>query len=41
MSNQAEIILDKIKKSKNYQKAITLAIGGKAAAYEQLEFIEY
>ena len=39
MSNQAEIILEEIKKSKNYKKAITLAIGGKAAAYEQLEFL--
>lgn len=39
MINQAEKILKDIQGSKNYKKALTLAIGGKAAAYEQLEFL--
>lgn len=39
MVNQAENILNEIKESKNYKKALTLANGNKAAAYEQLEFL--
>lgn len=39
MINQAETILKEIQETTNYKKAITLAIGGKAATYEQLEFL--
>lgn len=39
MINQAEAILKEIQETTNYKKAITLAIGGKAATYEQLEFL--
>ncbi|MBR6730903.1 MAG: ribonuclease III [Alphaproteobacteria bacterium] len=39
MINQAEAILKEIQETPNYKKAITLAIGGKAATYEQLEFL--
>lgn len=36
---QAGEILKSIQKSSNYKKALTLALGGKAATYEQLEFL--
>ena len=39
MINQAEAILKEIQETTNYKKAITSAIGGKAATYEQLEFL--
>lgn len=35
----AEEILNEIKQLKNFKKATTLAIGGKAATYERLEFL--
>jgi len=39
MSKSFKNILLEIQNSKNFKKAITLAIGGKAAAYERLEFL--
>lgn len=39
MIKSVEEILIEIKSLKNYKKSVTLAIGGKAAAYERLEFL--
>lgn len=36
---EAQNILNEIRSSKNFKKAMTLAIGGKVAAYERLEFL--
>ncbi len=39
MITVSQQILKEIKSSKNFKKAVTLAIGGKGAAYERLEFL--
>lgn len=39
MIDVSQKILEQIKSSKNFKKAVTLAIGGKVAAYERLEFL--
>lgn len=36
---EVQNILNEIRSSKNFKKAVTLAIGGKVAAYERLEFL--